>query len=145
MGHWGERKHRTVSKTFWILLRNCRALLLLRFALWIGPCLWCCMGSSQQQRVGFCVGERPRNHGAAWAASGILLERPTALGREALETPVGMRALKARALLLLKMHKGALFPEMGLKCWLQLSMAQFSSHPRAWVLEFLYNVCSLFD
>lgn len=111
----------------------------------MGPCLWCCMGSSQQQSLGFSVGEHPRNHGAAWVASGILLERSTALGREALETPVGMRVLKAGALLLLKMHQGALFPEMGLQCWLQLSMAQLPGHYRAWVLEFLYNVCSLYD
>lgn len=80
------------------------------------------------KRGSFCRGTS-QEPGAACAARGVLLERSTALGREALETPVGMRALKARALLFLKTHKGALFPDTGPKCWLQLSAAQFPSVP----------------
>lgn len=48
----------------------------------------------------------------------------------------------ARALLFLEIHKGALFPDTGPKCWLQLSMTRFPGNPRAWIRVSLY--CVLF-
>lgn len=73
-----------------------------------------------------------------------LLEGSTAPDREVLETPVGRRPLKARAPSFLKTHKGALFPDMGLKWWLQPSVAQIPSDPGL-VPESLCDVCTLCD
>lgn len=102
-----ERQHRMVSKTFRILFRNCRALFLLWFALWTGPYLWCLVGSSQQQSEAFSVENISECRGLPRFPVASFLERSTALGRRVLETPLGTRALKARALLFLRIHKSA--------------------------------------
>lgn len=73
-----------------------------------------------------------------------LLEGSTAPDREVLETPVGRRPLKARASSFLKTHKGALFPDMGLKCWVQPRVAQIPSDPGL-VPESLCDMCTLGD
>lgn len=128
-GDLGERKHRTVSSPSGSFPATAAPVLSwgLHSDRPSPPLL--CRGFTDQSEA-FSAGDIAGT-GAACPARGILLERSTALGREALETPVGTRALKARALFFLKAHKGALFP----------ATRPSSPASRACDPEFLCKVC----
>jgi hypothetical protein len=97
-------------------------------------------GSSWPQNKGFLIEPSLELEDCLVLPVASWLEGSTALGKESLETPAGMRSLKAKALLFLKIHKGALSSDLG-------SSASCSGeqpgpqHPQHLVPVFLYNVC----